>query len=71
MRKIDTLHERVGRALHDNPHLLGKRVELQTAHGRVTLSGAVSTFFQKQMAQETVKRIDGVESVDNQLEVLW
>jgi len=35
------------------------------------LQGSVRTYFQKQMAQEVVRRVEGVEEVDNCLEVLW
>jgi osmotically-inducible protein OsmY len=39
--------------------------------GRIVLSGKVGTYFQKQMAQEVVRRIEGVEQIDNCLEVTW
>jgi hypothetical protein len=35
------------------------------------LKGCVRSFFQKQMAQEAIRRIDGVESIENLLEVNW
>ncbi|HEX5103694.1 MAG TPA: BON domain-containing protein [Pirellulaceae bacterium] len=35
------------------------------------LQGVVKTYFQKQMAQETVRRVAGVEEVENCLEVTW
>ena len=38
---------------------------------RVVLQGSVSTYFQKQMAQEVVRRVEGVQEIDNCLEVLW
>jgi osmotically-inducible protein OsmY len=44
---------------------------VETADGRVTLKGNVRSFFQKQMAQEAVRRVDGVERIDNLLEVNW
>jgi osmotically-inducible protein OsmY len=31
----------------------------------------VRSYFQKQMAQEVVRRVEGVEQIDNDLEVLW
>ena len=39
--------------------------------GIVVLTGKVNSFFQKQMAQEAIRRVDGVEKIDNQLEVDW
>jgi osmotically-inducible protein OsmY len=35
----------------------------------VTLRGVVRTYFQKQMAQEVVRRVDGVDEICNELEV--
>jgi len=34
------------------------------------LTGAVATYYQKQMAQESVRTIEGVTSVRNELEVM-
>jgi osmotically-inducible protein OsmY len=62
---------RVDRAIKQNPHLNGNRVYFQEAAGVVVLHGKVATFFQKQMAQETLKRLEGVEKIINQLEVDW
>jgi osmotically-inducible protein OsmY len=46
-------------------------VRVEAADGRVTLKGSVRTFFQKQMAQEAVRRIDGVQQIENLLQVNW
>jgi osmotically-inducible protein OsmY len=35
------------------------------------LQGVVGTFFQKQMAQEALRRVDGVQQIENNLEVAW
>ncbi len=37
----------------------------------MVLKGTVNSYFQKQMAQEAIRRVDGVELIDNQLEVNW
>ncbi len=67
---IDTLlGDRVLTALERNPYIGRRALRLETEHGRVVLRGVVRTFFQKQMAQETVRRIDGVEEIHNELEV--
>jgi hypothetical protein len=34
------------------------------------VEGVVGSFYQKQMAQETLRRIDGVGSIENRLEVV-
>ena len=39
--------------------------------GRVVLRGTVNSYYQKQMAQEIVRRLDRESVIDNQLEVCW
>jgi osmotically-inducible protein OsmY len=65
------LQERIQSALTSNPYLPGKRVSCRTDRGQVTLSGKVASYFQKQMAQEAVRRLDGVQQIENLLEVKW
>ena len=73
---IQTIHsgellQRVDTAIKANPHLSGHQVFCQEESGVVVLHGQVKTFFEKQMAQESLKHIDGVEKVINELEVDW
>ena len=37
----------------------------------MVLRGVVSSYYQKQMVQETLRRLDGVGHIENQLEVNW
>lgn len=67
----DDLLHRVDLAIKQNPHLSRHQVFCQEESGIIILHGRVSTFFQKQMAQESLKRLEGVEKVINQLEVDW
>ena len=62
---------RVDSAIRQNPHLTGHQVFCQHEQGIVVLHGRVQSFFQKQMAQEALKRLEGVEKVINELEVEW
>ena len=64
-----TLQDRIDEAVRANPHLAGRRLRLESNEGRVVLSGHVGTYFQKQMAQEAIKRVDGVHEIENRLEV--
>ena len=66
-----TLAEHVEGAIVDNPYFSSRHLRFETADGRVVLSGIVGTYFQKQMAQEIVRRIEGVREIDNCLEVCW
>ncbi len=65
------LHDQVLGALSRCSHLSARRVHIETDRGHVRLEGTVGTFFQKQMAQELARRVDGVERVENQLQVNW
>ena len=65
---FDQIHE----ALTANPHVPSrKQVRIEAEDGRVVLKGSVRSFFEKQMAQEAIRRIDGVQTIDNMLEVNW
>ena len=70
---IDTppLDDRVLIALEQNPYLPRRNLRFETAEGRVTLRGVVGSYFQKQMAQEAIRHLDGVEEIANELEVCW
>jgi len=66
------LNDRVLHELENHPHLLRQRVRCeQQADGQVTLRGVVNSYYQKQMAQEAIRRIDGVFSIANELQVDW
>ena len=66
-----SLLHRIGSAIHGSPHLTGHTLRIEMRPGRVVLRGVVPSYYQKQVAQEVVRMVDGVERVDNQLEVVW
>jgi osmotically-inducible protein OsmY len=69
---VDTaLESRVLTALKKNPHLPGRQFNCETAEGKVVLRGVVGTYYQKQMAQETLRTIEGVHQIENLLQVHW
>jgi osmotically-inducible protein OsmY len=61
----------VQRTLQDNPHLTGRSLRFEAHEGRVVLRGEVASYYQKQIAQEAVRRLCGVAAIDNQLQVNW
>jgi osmotically-inducible protein OsmY len=65
------LLQRVDSALKSSPHLYRHRLFCQEESGIVVLHGTVRSFFEKQMAQEALKRLEGVEKIVNELEVDW
>lgn len=68
---IDSLEYRVSQALSRSPYKLNRAFRVEAAGGAVKLHGQVQTFFEKQMAQEVARRLDGVEQVENLLVVSW
>lgn len=62
---------RVNHALKDCPHGLGDQIMGTLEEGVVVLHGRVDTFYHKQVAQELLRKVDGVERVVNLLEVHW
>ena len=58
-------------AITRSPHLSQKNLRLETVEGRVILKGQVGSYYQKQMAQEALRHVEGVKSIDNHLEVSW
>jgi len=68
---VVTIQDRLETVITTNPYLAQQKLKLEVERGRVTLRGVVNSFFQKQMAQEAVRHVDGVEEIDNELEVDW
>jgi osmotically-inducible protein OsmY len=58
-------------ALTSHPYLSAKHLRIEAVDGLVRLEGTVGSFHQKQMAQEVLRRVDGVERIENQLQVSW
>jgi osmotically-inducible protein OsmY len=64
-----SLSERVSRALRHDPCLARRNLRFESLEGKIKLTGVVQSYYQKQMAQEVIRRVDGVERVENDLEV--
>lgn len=53
-------------------HLFRRRqVRVDSGDGVVVLTGRVNSFYEKQLAQELIRRCDGVQRIDNELEVIY
>lgn len=63
--------DQVINAVVHNPHVDLSTMHIETSGDNVTIHGTAQTFFEKQMAQEAIRKIDGVKAIDNCLEVLW
>jgi osmotically-inducible protein OsmY len=65
------LDDRVSNALGSSPHLSHRTFRFETHQDRVILRGTVRSWYQKQMAQEMLRCVDGIGEIENQLEVSW
>lgn len=65
------LESRVHDALQQSPYLTNRKLRFEAQQGRVVLRGTVNSYYQKQMAQEALRRLEGVHHIENQLEVAW
>lgn len=68
---MSPLDHQIRSALEQSPHLTGRKLRFETSDGRVILKGVVRSYYQKQMAQESLRELDGVDLIENQLEVSW
>ena len=62
---------RIDQDLANHPLMKGKNVRIQQEKGRVILEGDVDSYYDKQLLQEVVRRIEGVEEIENRLLVEW
>jgi osmotically-inducible protein OsmY len=71
MNQPNTLGDRVHQAISTNPYVRKQHLRTETANGRVVLRGTVASYYQKQMAQEALRDVEGVNDIENMLEVCW
>ncbi len=55
--------------LHENPELTGELISCGYREGMLILRGQVARYYQKRIAEELVRRLDGVVQVVNNIEV--
>jgi osmotically-inducible protein OsmY len=60
---------RLDKALRSHPHLNRQNVFLENERDYVVVRGTVQTFFQKQMIQEAIRKVDGNAEIKNLIEV--
>ena len=56
-------------SLQQSPYATVRRLSCEMAKGELILQGQVSTFFEKQLAQEAVRRVEGVTRIINEITV--
>ena len=65
------LDAKISEAIENDPHVGQRQLRFESHDGRVILRGDVTSYYQKQMAQEALRRVDGVREIENQIEVIW
>jgi osmotically-inducible protein OsmY len=68
-RAAELLREATAR-LGEAPHLSTAHLHCSLHGGVLVLQGRVASYFQKQIAQEVVKHLDGAMQILNQIEVV-
>ncbi len=63
------VHERVATRLRRSPYIPLRAIRCECGGGVLRLQGSLPTFYLKQIAQETVKGVEGVREIVNQIEV--
>ena len=58
------------RRLHSNPYLALKNISCDLLDGVLVLRGCLPTYYLKQIAQEAVAHLKGVERLDNQIQIV-
>ena len=60
---------RAARRLAEHPHFLGRshHVRCQSQGRRLQLSGCLPSYFLKQLAQEALRDLQGVDQIDNRI----
>ena len=64
------LVEMVGRALCATRYPALRHIQIEIEQGTVTLWGSVPTYHQKQLAQATAQKVDGVRGIANGIAVV-
>jgi osmotically-inducible protein OsmY len=64
------LRETVEAALARSTFLAGKSLRFEVHEDGVVLRGVVGSYYQKQLAQESLKSISGVRRIRNEIEVV-
>ena len=64
-----TLLQRVQTAIIHHPHLDGRKISYITSGKNIVIEGKAKSFYEKQMAQELLRTIEGVGKIENKVVV--
>lgn len=64
------LSYRVHFVLSRNPYLGNRQIQFEVIDQDIILKGSVRSYYQKQMAQESLRKVQGIRRILNELDVL-
>ncbi len=64
------LSELLSNALARNPYFSNRNVRIELHDNELVLKGFVNTYYLKQLAQESVRSLNSVERIRNEIEVI-
>jgi osmotically-inducible protein OsmY len=72
MNSTQLMEQRAFAALESHPHFRGrsKWIEIRYRDRCLSLRGKLPSFFLKQIAQESLRQLDGVDTIENQIVVV-
>ena len=65
-----SLHDQVHARITSDLAIYGRNVSFELQNAEVVLHGVVHSYYQKQLVQESLRNIDGLNRIDNQLQVV-
>lgn len=65
------LLDRVSCVLEQSPHVPHRKLRFEHCEDRLILRGTVRSWYHKQMAQESLRGVEGIGEIENQVEVRW
>ncbi len=70
MLSAPCLNQKIATAIVGNTHINSRQIKVRTSNGRVVLCGTADSWFEKQMAQEALRGIEGITQIENLLKVV-
>jgi osmotically-inducible protein OsmY len=64
------LSDLLSNALARNPYFANRNIRIELQEDEIILKGAVNTYYLKQLAQESVRSLNSVERIRNEIEVV-
>lgn len=72
LENLNQLDLQIYRSIASHPGLGSlEDIELQTSEKYIRLRGKVSSYFEKQLVQQTVRDFDQQRQIENELQVIW